>query len=127
MIRTSQESKAGVLRQSLFLRTSGRTGRMPRRTSRVFSLAVVAEMRRRALVGWDEPVYQGGKLVGHIRKFSDTLLIFALKAERPEKYRERYEPRSEGHTPVTLTLSIPRPPGVGLPEATEHHSAFLKT
>src|SRR5262249_26556 len=49
------------------------------------------EMRRRALVGWDEPVYQGGKLVGHIRKFSDTLLIFALKAERPEKYRERYQ------------------------------------
>jgi hypothetical protein len=69
------------------------------------------EMRRRAPVGWDEPVFHAGKVVGHIRKFSDTLLIFALKAERPEKYRDHYETRTEaGQTPMTFTLDISKPP-----------------
>src|SRR5215831_8149136 len=78
------------------------------------------EARRRALVGTDKPVYQGGKLVGHIREYSDTLLIFLLKAERPEKYRERYEARIKGgDTQITFTLNLPRPPRVRLPETTE--------
>lgn len=47
------------------------------------------EIRRRAMIGVDEPVYQGGKLAGHIRRYSDTLLIFLAKATMPEKYRER--------------------------------------
>jgi len=49
------------------------------------------EARRRAVEGTDEPVYQGGKLVGHIRKFSDTLLIFLMKGANPSKYRERVD------------------------------------
>jgi hypothetical protein len=78
------------------------------------------EARRRALAGWEEPVYQRGKLVGHIRKFSDTLLIFLLKAERPEKYRERFETRFEsGQTPVTFTLNLGKPAHLNLPEMTE--------
>ncbi|WP_162148545.1 hypothetical protein [Asticcacaulis sp. AC402] len=36
-----------------------------------------------------EPVYHLGKTVGAIRKYSDTLAIFLLKAHAPEKYRER--------------------------------------
>lgn len=53
--------------------------------------ALELEARRRAQIGWDEPVYQGGKQVGSIRRYSDTLLIFLLKGARPEKYRERHE------------------------------------
>jgi transposase len=49
------------------------------------------EAVRRALEGTDEPVYQGGKKVGSIRKYSDTLLIFLLKGNRPSKYRERVD------------------------------------
>lgn len=49
------------------------------------------EARRRAYEGVDEPVYQGGKEVGRIRKYSDTLLIFLLKGALPSKYRERVE------------------------------------
>ncbi len=49
------------------------------------------EAVRRALDGTDEPVYQGGKQVGSIRKYSDTLLIFLLKGNRPSKYRERVD------------------------------------
>lgn len=46
------------------------------------------EARRRAVEGTEEPVFQGGKQVGTIRKYSDTLLIFLLKGIRPQKYRE---------------------------------------
>src|SRR5262249_2368131 len=49
-----------------------------------------------------------------------TLLIFALKAERPEKYRECYEARIKGgDSPISFTLNLPRPPHVRLPETTE--------
>lgn len=58
------------------------------------------EIVRRAITGVDEPVYGttyengkpvGKKIVGHIRRYSDTLLIFWAKALRPDKFRERYE------------------------------------
>ncbi len=57
------------------------------------------EVVRRGAEGWDEPVYQGGKLVGTVRKHSDLLLIFALKGLRPDKYREKH---SVEHTVVTV-------------------------
>lgn len=47
------------------------------------------EAWRRAVRGVRQPVYQGGKRVGAIRKYSDTLLIFMLKARKPEVYREQ--------------------------------------
>ena len=47
-----------------------------------------AEARRRAAVGIDEPVFYKGEVVGHIRKYSDNLLMFLLKAHWPEKFRE---------------------------------------
>ncbi len=50
-----------------------------------------AEMYRRAVEGTRKPVYQSGGLVGHVQEYSDTLLIFMLKAHRPERYRERVE------------------------------------
>jgi hypothetical protein len=46
------------------------------------------EARRRALVGVSEPVYQNGKKVGDVQKYSDTLLIFLMKGARPQKYRD---------------------------------------
>jgi hypothetical protein len=50
-----------------------------------------AEARRRASTGVDEPIYHQGVPVGTITKYSDTLLIFLLKARAPEKYRERVQ------------------------------------
>jgi terminase small subunit-like protein len=46
------------------------------------------EVRRRAVEGTQKPVFYQGAVCGHIREYSDTLLIFALKARRPQKYRE---------------------------------------
>lgn len=51
--------------------------------------AAEAECRRRAVEGFDEPVYHKGEMIDKVRKFSDTLLIFFLKAHRPDKYREQ--------------------------------------
>lgn len=49
------------------------------------------EARRRAVDGVDEPVFYKGDQVASVRKYSDTLLIFLLKAARPERYRERFD------------------------------------
>jgi hypothetical protein len=50
-----------------------------------------AEAVRRAFRGIRRPVYQGGLLAGHVTEYSDPLLIFLLKALRPERFRERTE------------------------------------
>lgn len=50
-----------------------------------------AEARRRAATGVEEPVFHQGAVVGTVTKYSDTLLIFLLKARAPEKYRERVQ------------------------------------
>jgi hypothetical protein len=56
------------------------------------------EALRRAVDGWVErPVFdKEGEQVGEVRKFSDTLLIFMLKARRPDTYRERYQHEHTG-------------------------------
>ncbi len=50
------------------------------------------EATRRAVEGWVEPVgWYKGKAGGTIRRYSDTLLIFRLKGELPQKYAERMQ------------------------------------
>lgn len=49
------------------------------------------EAWRRATQGVEKPVYYKGEPVGTIREHSDTLLIFMLKARKPETYRERVD------------------------------------
>ncbi|HXF65635.1 MAG TPA: hypothetical protein VNK67_02905 [Burkholderiales bacterium] len=53
--------------------------------------ALEDEAIRRGHQGVDKPVYQGGRKVGTVREYSDTLLIFMLKARRPEKFKDRAE------------------------------------
>ncbi len=43
------------------------------------------EAWQRALEGHEEPVFQRGKKVGTVRKYSDRLLIFLLSGNRPER------------------------------------------
>ncbi len=61
---------------------------------------------RRATVGVEEPVYYKGEVVGHVRKMSDLLLMFVLKAARPEKFRERFEHTGPQGTPLVFTMKI---------------------
>lgn len=51
--------------------------------------ALEDEAHRRGFEGVDEPVFHQGMACGSVRKYSDTLAIFLLKAHAPEKYRER--------------------------------------
>lgn len=77
--------------------------------------ALEDEAQRRGKDGVEEPVYQGGKQVGVVRKYSDTLLIFLLKARRPNIYRERVSAEIGGpdgkplpavNAGVTLVLNV---------------------
>jgi hypothetical protein len=46
-----------------------------------------AEADRRARVGWEEPVYQMGKLVGSKRVYDSRLMEKLLEGAKPAKYR----------------------------------------
>ena len=50
--------------------------------------ALEAEADRRGVEGTLKPVFYQGEECGQIREYSDTLLIFRLKALAPDKYRE---------------------------------------
>lgn len=58
-----------------------------------------SEACRRAVEGVEEPVgWYKGEPGGFVRRYSDNLLMFLLKARRPEMYRERFE-RTERDVP----------------------------
>lgn len=61
------------------------------------------ELRRRAIDGVDEPKFHQGMVCGHIRKFSDLLLIFHLKALDPKKYADHVKQLPQDTDPTKLT------------------------
>lgn len=66
------------------------------------------EGRRRAADGTLRPVFQGGKLVGKVREYSDTLLIFFLKARKPDVYRDRQSIEHSGSVVQTHVYLPPK-------------------
>lgn len=52
--------------------------------------ALEDEANRRAM-GYEEPIWFQGQKVGTITKYSDRLMELLLKANNPDKYRERTE------------------------------------
>ncbi len=62
------------------------------------------EAQRRAQIGCDEPVFYQGKVCGHKKVYSDTLMIFLLKGLHPEKYRERVDNRLSGQVAQTVNI-----------------------
>lgn len=64
------------------------------------------EMRRRAVEGVEEPVWHKGEQVGSVRKYSDVLLIFALKAARPERYRDNHRVELAGTVTHVATTAF---------------------
>ena len=70
--------------------------------------ALVAEVRRRALDGVSEPTgWYKGKPGGYIQRYSDLLLIFALKQADPS-YRDRWEVTGAGGQPLQITVAAYR-------------------
>jgi len=60
-----------------------------------FGEMVAAEVKRRAVDGWEEPVFQKGELIGHVRKFSDRLLELMAKRTNAE-FKERVALEAKG-------------------------------
>lgn len=58
------------------------------------------EITRRAVEGVEEPVFHRGEVVGHVKKYSDNLLMFMTKARDPDKYRERTEVKHTGEIAI---------------------------
>ncbi len=54
------------------------------------NMRIEAEIHRRAIEGWEEPLVSAGKRIGTVRKYSDTLLIFYAKKRIPS-YREKQQ------------------------------------
>src|SRR5262245_49766766 len=81
-----------------------------------------AEATRRAL-GWEETAYTSDGTPYTIRKYSDTLLIFRLKAAKPEQYRDvaKRDERSEVSELLKAVLLelIERPPSRNVTPAPE--------
>lgn len=70
-------------------------------------------VRQRGLVGTMEPVFYQGRIVSMVRKFSDTLAIFTLKAERPLKFRDNppFGVGIQAMGNVKISFNVPRPGG----------------
>lgn len=63
------------------------------------------EALRRAVDGVDKPVYQGGKKVGTVREYSDTLLIFMIKLRDKEaRALDNVTVRGDPQNPIHLKL-----------------------
>ncbi len=48
--------------------------------------ALEDEAMRRAIDGVEKPVFRGGEVVGHVRDYSDSMLMFLLKSRKPEVF-----------------------------------------
>jgi hypothetical protein len=86
---------AGVTRQTVYNWKQSVPGEEMSMFARAFLTAdemridrIEAEMHRRAIEGWDEPVFHRGRQVGTIRRFDSRLLEVLAKAAKPLKYRD---------------------------------------
>jgi hypothetical protein len=68
--------------------------------------AMEREAFRRGVEGTVEPLVSAGKHVTDVKKYSDTLLIFMLKARRPEKYRDNVKVEHSGSVTFADLASI---------------------
>lgn len=85
--------KAGVSRTTAY-RIRNSDARFARRWDEAIESSVdllEIEAARRAIKGVEEPVYYKGKVVGTVKRPSDALLMFLLRAHRPAKYRENHK------------------------------------
>lgn len=80
-----------------FMRDSGEFAAAVQESLDEFRESLVAEAVRRGRDGYDRPVFQKGKLVGHERVYSDNLLLAELRKHDPAAYSQKYDVRHD-HT-----------------------------
>jgi hypothetical protein len=69
--------------------------------------AMEREAYRRGVEGVVEPVVSAGRHVTNVRKYSDTLLIFMLKARKPGVYRENVKVEHSGQIDGKHMVELP--------------------
>lgn len=69
-----------------------------------------AEARRRAVHGTAKPVFYQGEQCGTVQEYSDTLLIFLLKAAKPAMYRDNpmIAPVANGNISIEIVYAEDR-------------------
>ena len=65
---------------------------------------VEAEVFKRAVEGWEEPVWYQGEIVGHTLKKSDRMLELLAKGVRPDKFSEKMQLSGKGGGPLQLQV-----------------------
>ena len=65
-----------------------------------FAESLEEEAHRRAVIGVRRPIYYRGEKVDEVAEYSDQLLITLLKANLPEKYRERIDLSVDVHAEI---------------------------
>ena len=65
-----------------------------------------AEAVRRAARGTQRPVFYKGEQVGAVTEYSDTLLMFLLKARRPDRFRDNVNVTHAGRVDSTTTVRV---------------------
>ncbi len=77
-------------------------------SQRIAAKVLEDEMVRRAHEGVVRPIYQGGKKVGSVREYSDTLMIVLAKAHDPERFKDRNwtELSGKGGKPIAMSGNI---------------------
>ena len=105
---------AGVTRQNAY-QTRNRNKTFRRLWNEALEEAVDrlnGEARRRAM-GIKRDIYYAGKVVGTKNVYSDSLLMFLLKAHRPQLYRDNFKVEHSGVMDVTgdrkVTFEFVRP------------------
>lgn len=72
-------------------------------TEQIIGDKLEKEAIRRAVDGVQEPVgWWKGKPGGYVQRYSDTLLIFLLKGQKPRKFAERFEHTGENGAPIQV-------------------------
>lgn len=62
------------------------------------------EVHRRAVRGWDEPVFYQGAKVGESHRYSDRLLELMIRAKRPAEYKDKKELTGAGSGPLQIVV-----------------------
>jgi hypothetical protein len=75
------------------------------KASKIGTKMMEAEASRRAFHGTEKPVYQGKELVGHVREYSDGLMMFLLRGRKPGKYRDNSKMELSGKIETESALS----------------------
>ena len=63
------------------------------------------EAIRRAVDGYEDPVYHKGEVVGHTRRYSDSLLSKVLTARKPKVYGEKKQITGADDGPLKVVIA----------------------